>query len=392
MALPFHEAKAKVVACLQACFPGEGELDVEAAAESVTALLGGDEYADEKGLLDHCLSAVVDSALDDEGQTTSLNQALELTFVFASRGLVDLSCPLNVINDVLGSQTIEECSVTFAYLESKKGFLLEHGFFAEHKKRAGAAKVALLRLCNSMVKRLSKANDTVFCGRIQMFLATVLSISDRSGVNLMGRFNVDNITEFTDEPDQTSLPEVDDGREKTSAPIDYNFYKKFWGLQEFFTSRDLVLQDPKKWSQLTEGVQLVFGAFASQEIIEHAETAEEDKKKKEKSSKKDKRKGSSSPRNRGDIEPPTPRASETGAAAIAATTSGDEFFAKFLTSTRLMSLQLRDPHFRRHILLQFLIYFKHLLTPPLAGKAALKPLNAKQKIAVQGFVKRAEQL
>ena len=179
MALPFHEAKAKVVACLQACFPGEGELDVEAAAESVTALLGGDEYADEKGLLDHCLSAVVDSALDDEGQTTSLNQALELTFVFASRGLVDLSCPLNVINDVLGSQTIEECSVTFAYLESKKGFLLEHGFFAEHKKRAGAAKVALLRLCNSMVKRLSKANDTVFCGRIQMFLATVLSISER---------------------------------------------------------------------------------------------------------------------------------------------------------------------------------------------------------------------
>ena len=78
-----------------------------------------------------------------------------------------------------------------------------------------------------MVKRLSKANDTVFCGRIQMFLATVLSISDRSGVNLMGRFNVDNITEFTDEPDQTSLPEVDDGREKTSAPIDYNFYKNF---------------------------------------------------------------------------------------------------------------------------------------------------------------------
>eukprot|EP01050_Picozoa_sp_SAG11_P031319 SAG11_NODE_9683_length_890_cov_0.868521_2_plen_50_part_01 len=36
----------------------------------------------------------------------------------------------------------------------------------------------------------------------------------------------------------------------------------------------------------------------------------------------------------------------------------DGFFAKFLTSTHLMSLQLRDPHFRRHVLVQMLIYFK----------------------------------
>eukprot|EP01052_Picozoa_sp_SAG31_P046881 SAG31_NODE_9144_length_1327_cov_1.311075_1_plen_102_part_00 len=96
-----------------------------------------------------------------------------------------------------------------------------------------------------MVKRLSKANDTVFCGRIQMFLATVLPIADRSGVNLMGKFNADNTTDFQlDEPEGTVLPQVDDGSEKGGAPIDYNFYKKFWGLQHFFVSRDAVLQDP----------------------------------------------------------------------------------------------------------------------------------------------------
>ncbi|MCJ8750471.1 hypothetical protein PDJAM_G00267390, partial [Pangasius djambal] len=43
-------------------------------------------------------------------------------------------------------------------------------------------------------------------------------------------------------------------------------------------------------------------------------------------------------------------------------TAGGEhvYFAKFLTSEKLMDLQLSDSNFRRHILLQYLILFQYL--------------------------------
>jgi THO complex subunit 1 len=235
--MAFFEQKEALVNCLSGCLSG----GAEAANTKVQELLQGEDFCenkmdDLKPLVDHCLCHVVDSTLDEEG-CPALHRALEITFSFAANGLVELPCPLNIVNDVLSSQTIEESSETFAYLESKKPFLIANGFFAEHKKRN--AKVALLRLCNAMVKRLSKANDTVFCGRIQMFLATVFPVSDRSGVNLMGKFNEENITEYTEESEQTDLPEVDEGSVKASAPIDFNFYKKFWGLQKLFVSRQL---------------------------------------------------------------------------------------------------------------------------------------------------------
>jgi len=42
----------------------------------------------------------------------------------------------------------------------------------------------LLRMCNELIRRLSRTEDTVYCGRIMMFLANVYPISDRSGQNM----------------------------------------------------------------------------------------------------------------------------------------------------------------------------------------------------------------
>ena len=319
-----------------------------AAAEVQTLLddtaFNGGKPEEMRGLLDHCLCQVVDDSLD-QGGSAALLPALDLTVEFALKGLVDLPCPLNILNDVLSSQTIEECSGTFAYLESKKGMLLEGEFFAEHKKKN--AKVALLRLCNAMVKRLSKSNDTVFCGRILMFLATVLSISDRSGVNLMGKFNVNNVTSYALEPATT-----DDTEGSGANPIDFTFYKKFWALQKLFVNRELI-HTSDHWDQLVEGVQLVLGAFASQSLIDESEGGE-DGKRKDKSSKKSKSKSSS----KSAVNPAAQPGAGSGAsgasvgATSAAGAAGEEYFAKFLTSSHLMSLELRDPHFRRHILVQ----------------------------------------
>ena len=58
----------------------------------------------------------------------------------------------------------------------------------------------LLRLCNELLRRLSKAEDTIFCGRILIFLSKSFILGERSGVNLRGEFNVENTTSFDEIP------------------------------------------------------------------------------------------------------------------------------------------------------------------------------------------------
>ena len=430
--MDFFAQKTQLLACLRSCvatLAGEGGAD--AALAEVRAVVGdvafhGGKPEEMRALLDHCLCQTVDDTLDAEGAAgEQLQRALDLTVLFAARGLVDLPCPLNVLNDVLGSQTIEECSATFAYLESKKAFLYEQGFFAEHKKKN--AKVALLRLCNAMVKRLSKSNDTVFRGRILMFLATVLSISDRSGVGLRGQFNTDNVTEY----DEDGAGEDKDGGAAAAAegggdsPVDMEFYRKFWGLQKLFVRRELIHM-PAHWAELVEGVPLIFSAFASQGQIDDTEGGEDGGKKKDKSKKSKKDRGSKGASPRSSSGGAGSAATEPAAAAI----SNESYFAKFLTSRHLMSLELRDPHFRRHILVQvradpppsprgcclrplrpcalcvlccvptripfahsqLLIFFQHLQHLPSVGDPANKRLSPKQRSVIAGFVTKAEAL
>lgn len=53
--------------------------------------------------------------------------------------------------------------------------------------------LVLLRMCNILLRRLSKETDTEFCGCILMFLANIFPLCERSGVNLRGDFNNDMI-------------------------------------------------------------------------------------------------------------------------------------------------------------------------------------------------------
>jgi THO complex subunit 1 len=39
----------------------------------------------------------------------------------------------------------------------------------------------ILRTCNELVRRLSKSKDTVFCGRILMWITSVFPLAEKSG-------------------------------------------------------------------------------------------------------------------------------------------------------------------------------------------------------------------
>ena len=66
-------------------------------------------------------------------------------------------------------------------------------------------KFVVLRFCNSLLRKLSKASKTEFCGRILMFLSVVFPLTERSAVNLSGKVNIANSTHYeSDEKVQIS--------------------------------------------------------------------------------------------------------------------------------------------------------------------------------------------
>lgn len=75
----------------------------------------------------------------------------------------------------------------------------------------------ILRSCNELLRRLSRAEDTVFCGRVFIFLFQSFPLGDRSSVNLRGEFHTENVTTFDE------LPKAQEGSE---TPMDLDAPEK----------------------------------------------------------------------------------------------------------------------------------------------------------------------
>lgn len=68
------------------------------------------------------------------------------------------------------------------------------------QKHFDKKKLIILRACNELLRRLSRAEDTVFCGRVFIFLFQSFPLGDRSSVNLRGEYHLENVTVFEDVP------------------------------------------------------------------------------------------------------------------------------------------------------------------------------------------------
>ncbi|KAL3314976.1 THO complex subunit 1 [Cichlidogyrus casuarinus] len=168
----------------------------------------------------------------------------------------------------------------------------------------------LLRMCNDLLRRLSKSQNTVFCGHIQYFLSRLFPIDEKSGLNLMGNFNLEKDVSYNNEVDQ------DDGDSNSS--VHFKIYSKFWSLQEFFQNPTLCY-DKARWDIFSDNVSIVLSTFHTIKLDN--------------------------------------------------TDSSSHFcdskieLNKYLTSERLLELQLMDLDFRRNILVQMLIIFQYLVSP-----------------------------
>ncbi|KAL2202052.1 hypothetical protein CC79DRAFT_1338157 [Sarocladium strictum] len=262
-----------------------------------------------------------------------------------------------LLEELLDSQTIAGCRIIFDYLESRREHLT-----AKHFKQKN---LIILRSCNELLRRLSRAEDTAFCGRVFIFLFQSFPLGDPSSVNRRGEFHIENVTNYESAPavqsdsmDVDTQPEAEkvdesqetkDGKSDAKSTDMNELYPMFWSMQQDFSQP----------MRLFEGDNLVnFKSHLSATVKEFqkypgdegyrygaADDAKKDLKRK-----------------RG----------EDGAEPEAA------FNPKYLTSRDLFELEISDLSFRRHILVQALILLDFLLSLSAAAKekyTTLAPTN-----------------
>ena len=221
-----------------------------------------------------------------------------------------------------------------------------------------------------------------------MFLARLFPLSEKSALNLMSHFNLENVTTYRTDPncsEEKEAMEVEvggDGEGKGEGgggggegegastsqqlPIDFNLYHKLWSLQEFFHQPTLCFSS-EQWKTFAANTEEVLRAFSSYKLEEVAM----------RSNAKD-RKGQAS--------------SELSTAnASSADLTESHYFAKFLTSEKLINLQLQDSHFRRHIMIQMLVLFQYL-TADVKFKMATQALSDSQELWVKEMTNKLYQL
>ncbi|KAI9111289.1 hypothetical protein K1719_017701 [Acacia pycnantha] len=239
----------------------------------------------------------------DDSETTQghIPRLLDIVLYLCEKEHVECGMIFQLLEDLTEMSTMKNCKDIFGYIESKQDILGKQELFAR-------GKLVMLRTCNQLLRRLSKASDVVFCGRILTFLAHFFPLSERSALNIKGVFNTSNETKYEKEP-----PE--------GISIDFNFYKTFWSLQEYFSNPTSLSLAPTKWQKFTSSLTVVMDTFEAQ-----------------------------------------PLSDEEGDANNLEDESAN-FSIKYLTSSKLMGLELKDPSFRRHILVQCLILFDYLKAP-----------------------------
>lgn len=326
--------------------------------------------ADKKSILDQAFRDVLREILSEQAgvvDTTECANLIVLSIDSAQLGICYHTVPFILLSDLFDSVTLDMCERVFGFVESQVSTWTHPDFYSN-------GKILLLRMCNDLLRRLSSAQNTVFCGRIQLFLARLFPLSEKSALNLMSHFNLENVTSYnrnagkgeaegTGQDGRGEEPmEVDKERDKeeasgqeavTAEPIDYNLYHKLWSLQDFFR-QPTQCYVPEQWKVFTANVQEVLQAFDSYKLEDMTSTPSS-------SSPPSSSSSSSSRRKRKKGEKERREAHRVVQHATVVEYSESHYFAKFLTSEKLMNLQLRDSHFRRHILLQLLILFQYLL-------------------------------
>lgn len=288
----------------------------------------------------------------------------------SDRGQCDPALLVWLIEELLDSQTIPGCRKIFDYLESRRKRIISKNFSDK--------KLVILRSCNELLRRLSRAEDTAFSGRVFIFLFQSFPLGDKSSVNLRGEYHTQNATNYDQDTSKldgvedrmdvdTQATPAKDGEQPTQGkavsfsekkdaaskkPLDPDvLYPIFWSLQESF-NQPKKLFDPAHFGQFKAGLQATMGAFEASPVQEEAKIskhADESRR-----SMKRKRDAEDDP-------------------------LVNTFNPKYLTSRDLFELEISDLSLRRYVLFQALIIMDFLLSLSPKAKEKLSSIQQVNK-------------
>ncbi|KAK0756432.1 hypothetical protein N5P37_011084 [Trichoderma harzianum] len=281
----------------------------------------------------------------DSPEFVKMWNLLDILSILSDDGQCDPALLFWLVEELLDSQTIAGCRKIFDYLESRRERIT-----AKHFKQKN---LVILRSCNELLRRLSRAEDTAFCGRVFIFMFQSFPLGDRSSVNLRGEYHVENVTVFETAEDDDSKMEVDtndtpkeqgdvktnakNGAQDSSKALDPDtLYPLFWSLQESF-SQPLRLFDAGHFTKFKSSLESTISAFQAihEDSIYSSKSMENLKR--------------TLKRKRDDD---------------GTETLPEAFNPKYLTSKDLFQLEasIADLSFRRHVLVQALIITDFLLS------------------------------
>ena len=275
---------------------------------------GGDERA---SIEHHTNGHDVSTNGNGNDMISKFEDLVNFVIIHAKEKLCTNNLPILILNDIFDSSTLQDCEKLFSYVERNVNIWTSEPFFT-------AGKNHLLRMCNDILRRLSKSQNTIFCGRIQLFLAQLFPVEEKSAVNLNSNFDLTNTTVYKKSPSEfdlmSGIGEGEDGELPSVQPVvDYNLYIKFWSLQDYFRNPPQCYT-AVGWKTFKGHITDVLGVFESHRI--------------EYSVKKGK------PACEFNVD--------------------NKLFPKYLTNEKLLNLQLNDTNFRRYFLVQTLILFQYL--------------------------------
>lgn len=124
---------------------------------------------------------------------------LDIMFVLRNNSRVEPTLPHLLLEELLDIQTIAWCQTFWPYLVSRNHFI------AHNLTGTRAPGTTLIRLGNSLLRRLSKTQHAQFSGEILMYLARAFPLTEKSGLNIRGAFNIDNITFYKGDGRQNNI-------------------------------------------------------------------------------------------------------------------------------------------------------------------------------------------
>ncbi|KAJ2255426.1 hypothetical protein GGI13_001626 [Coemansia sp. RSA 455] len=242
---------------------------------------------------------------DNEDSTTMwrLVALIDIATEFSDNGTTDSSLVFTLLEEAMDMVSVAVACEVFGHIERRASVL------RRNMTATGGKGIVMLKMCNSLLRRIPHSTMSEFAGRVQLFVANSFTLSERSGVNLRG----DISTAVVAMPKDIGDDEEGEDAEKQQL------YRAFWSLQEYFANPQSAFTptaDDKSGTGFITAATLTLDEFR--------------------------------------------KTTTSRSAPIQLDPTGDEPL-RHLTSRSLLQMQFGDAQFKCQILLQLLIFIKYAL-------------------------------